>query len=983
MKVELKGINRNTPGAICPDGELEELLNLRHKDGAFRAVPNRSAILTDLAYSNVYVHSNSGYKHFLGIREDEAVLKLYYFAKDIDGIATKIAETYVCTITDSSTFTQIGNVININDSQGLKYAIWYDSAYKYIDSNFDGTQTVNANPVGRVDIRVTGGLGKTGKRDFRLFKSDVTFGYGNTGDADATDARQLRADSANGLMAKAISSLEKDGKLTGFFLACSAIELYDGSYILQSNPVLCGEEWDVASRYSALAIDGNTFDYTNKQAIFYPKCVGDGVNIGQERLHVQDGKILSGVKPNDDDSFTAELDLTSAFVPGSTNLVSVESQNMPNLMGYYDKRYNSSNGVAAMPVWMFSSYNKLQFRIHQSIDPSLEPLIKSVSIFITTAVQLYKVSGKSHWIEQSRYENSSSYNYCIENFLPILKTSEELKTEIGDLRTFYKVKTIDYSDIIAADWIDVDLTKGILQNITAQEVLPYDNFSHHSTLPKIQFVYNSKLHIGNYKTSYSRGRFLDDFYAQQGTGQFPTEMINPNGSGWIIKTEIKTTNGISTVVRFKQAVLGSDQTPNMLAAMLSYPDSRATKMTITKAINTDMGWYSYTKEYKLTAHDTQNYAYYLSDDLKPIANAYPDSSTIPLTIPAEGNREQSFSNICKVSEVNNPFIFPIENTYPIGNGELEKFATNTIALSTGQSGEHPLYIFHSEGIDALYIGGAEVNYSSSRPISREVCNNPLSVKPIDNGVIFTTEKGVMIISGSQVADLSEVLRGDYFDLSKTALFQKAINHKSLVRLSTEITTEGILDYIKTAIVGYKYVDKEVWFTNPSKTYSYVFSKGIWHKVKQTGQLFVNDYPNQYLLSSGSLIDIGSEHGTANETMFLTRPLKLGDQNFKQMVTAVVRGFIKTENAFKVVNNVTVLDYKRYAGIYIFGSYDCQRWQFLGGSEKTGELRDLGAKVERTDCKFFRIGFVGNITLDSTIDYIEIEGKESILNKKLR
>ena len=126
-----------------------------------------------------------------------------------------------------------------------------------------------------------------------------------------------------------------------------------------------------------------------------------------------------------------------------------------------------------------------------------------------------------------------------------------------------------------------------------------------------------------------------------------------------------------------------------------------------------------------------------------------------------------------------------------------------------------------------------------------------------------------------------------------------------------------------------------------------------------------------ILNGSDLVDISGEITGDVQTMFITRPLKMGD-GFKQMITAVVRGDFKTNSTLQ-----------HHAGIYIFGSYDGKRWNFLGGHEAKGELKDLGAKVERTDCKYFRIAFVWNISTDSTINYIEIEGKESLLNKKIR
>ena len=57
--------------------------------------------------------------------------------------------------------------------------------------------------------------------------------------------------------------------------------------------------------------------------------------------------------------------------------------------------------------------------------------------------------------------------------------------------------------------------------------------------------------------------------------------------------------------------------------------------------------------------------------------------------------------------------------------------------------------------------------------------------------------------------------------------------------------------------------------------------------------------------------------------------------------------------------------------------------FLGGAEKQGELNDIGTRIERTDCRYYRIALYGNVSLNSYINYLEMEGKQSILRTKLR
>jgi len=74
---------------------------------------------------------------------------------------------------------------------------------------------------------------------------------------------------------------------------------------------------------------------------------------------------------------------------------------------------------------------------------------------------------------------------------------------------------------------------------------------------------------------------------------------------------------------------------------------------------------------------------------------------------------------------------------------------------------------------------------------------------------------------------------------------------------------------------------------------------------------------------------------------------------------------------------------KYAEIYVYGSNDCMKWVLLGRNEKTGTFRDLGCFVERTDCKYFKVLFFGNLSHNSTIDYIEFSVNSRLLGNKIR
>ena len=112
------------------------------------------------------------------------------------------------------------------------------------------------------------------------------------------------------------------------------------------------------------------------------------------------------------------------------------------------------------------------------------------------------------------------------------------------------------------------------------------------------------------------------------------------------------------------------------------------------------------------------------------------------------------NNRVQATELNNPFSFPAINSYRIGNGEVLGMSTNAVALSQGQYGQFPIYAFTSEGIWTMNIGTGETLINTIRAVSREVCVNGNSVIGIGGATIFATAKGLFIISGTTVNEIS-------------------------------------------------------------------------------------------------------------------------------------------------------------------------------------------------------------------------------------
>jgi len=349
-----------------------------------------------------------------------------------------------------------------------------------------------------------------------------------------------------------------------------------------------------------------------------------------------------------------------------------------------------------------------------------------------------------------------------------------------------------------------------------------------------------------------------------------------------------------------------------LNPMLSYPDNRAKKMRITiqeaRLVGTTIKYFQKKLEFPLKASDFNNFAYYIDKDIKPI-DIVLDTETPPYVTPFEAIKQQRQGNMLKVSAINNPMYFPAENTYRVGNGEIIRLASNAVSVSTGQVGATPLFVFSKEGIWGLFVDASgELTYTNSRPISRDVLNNVFGLKNIDNGIVFTTDRGLMVISGTQVIEISQKVEGkmiDYYaDGDTTLLYAKELlNNDKSVRLINQIDGDNeFIDYIKNARLAYNYTKKEFCIASPNFEYFYILSAGNWYKRQGRVEYFVEDYPYTYANIANKLLKIDYEKKNGNDTMFVSRAFKFGTQEFKQSYRAIIRGLFEVqEDVF--VNNI--------------------------------------------------------------------------------
>ena len=930
-----KSININgiSTTAAYTDGDCIKLVNLRKKNGVLRPVtPRKVTRTTAEQYVYTFQHNlpNTG-KNLIGIRNNEL-----YHVVVVPGQPD--TETKLTEVSGFKSITQIGNLLQVLDATGIKILFWVDTEYKLIESNFGGAQTATELLPVKVDLRVDGMTNGSGVRLVRRY-------YGET-----TTDKENAKEQIYGLFPKALGNETAQGKITGCFMCCYAVELYDGSYILHSQPVLMGNPWDVGTRYH---FDGygdsgtvsGLFDYITNPCGWSTSPTAQSSDL-----------LTTPTNPNTEYDYE-EIANNTMWAVNSDGIVSADPLNYPFIFGMFKR--NASNDTRR-PYVSISS-NELKFKINSNIDEKLKPLVKSISIFCSRQINILKDNvAKSEDMLSKHITFSYTGNDWLfqeNHFYPYKSTADILK-ELSDNQRFYKVHEITFDELRTLSpgtWIDINLKDKIGDNLVNQEALPVDNFTHHSYKPNKQLVYNSKLHIMDYGQELFRPWPSLYNFAQQGIGQFSSETYTPasDWEQWIIVT-IKTDTGISKVVRhnsFSNTVKKANKD-----LILSYPDSRANKIEIITKINIHGGDLYSKSEYTLTPSTHHNFSYWISDTLKPVATAISYTFQEPFEI----DRTLIYRNAMKVSSVNNPFYFPAETTYTIGTGTILNAGTNAQRMSEGQFGQYDLYVLTTEGMYSLDTG-TEISYNRQSPASLEI---PISdiLCSIPYGVLFIGKRGLYMITGQETqfisAQIEENGATNSIVAEGTSFSTFVSNLKDILYDNREneiILVSNTLDY------NYVYnIDSKMWYISTEK---------IDYEIK-------NSSPN-LLVSEGKKIKDYSQQETDKAAVtIITRPLFFGIDEVKKLERSYLRGKFYSLTSLSPFYS-------------IYGSNDGVQQLLLRGftipaTKQNRTYKDFDSGIiARSTYRNYTIAFEATVGEQTEISHVDFEVTDNYSNDKLR
>lgn len=909
QNISYSGITQATSDFNCPDGDLSISHNIVNKDGAMRPiwVPDAEFEMRTSGETLLYVHSGSGFKNY--IYKDSAVDGLIRAFTVEDGVKTEIGT--VCTLTgETITAVQsLGNTVMLFTGSSIYYVLWKDGAYEFLGDEIPEVPLSFGLLAYPVKYSKQTNEDKTENGTFK-----ITFNGIAAGDIHKEFSEDNQRTISSQVLAKVNKFIQENSRDKGMFMypffVRYALRLYDGSLTKHSAPVLM-----IPSTTSSPIVLWNRIEgegeYTEADLDIF------GVPCKLDYLTLLSSTEYGEVKKWKDIVKSVDIFISEPIYTYDQNGYCTSFYDSDNFEGFFVGKYYDHSGMGEMSSsdWSYAS------RYYQK------------------------------WPYHSIYAMHNGGDFPTDTMnLPEIDESQ-LSEKIKTCSLFYYVKSIDIDSLELYNREPIEIEEGYLDNIALKERMTDDYLSHDKIYADYSYVYNQRLNIANVKRKLFKG------FAPMAMCCYANGRVDYNNTGTFTDSTTETNKpGIdcfTTINEDMKEVVVRSNTDNMMTncfgIYLYYPNANATEMNVV--------FYQYfptEHNVKLEEHTGLNGAFYFSN-FEALTTASGKTSAAS---------DQTMNNANKVftSEVGNPFYFPIGGINTVGVGEILGISSTTRALSQGQFGQFPLIVFATDGIWAMEVSDTGL-YSVKQPISRDVCSNPKSITQIDGAVVFVSKKGLMMVDGSNVSELSAELNGPSLKLSSVYSLSTILSNEGLTG-----EVEAISDpngFLQVCQIAYDYANQRLILFNPEKSYAYLFEINSRHWATMTSgyKNLILDYPGCYLQNGVDVINISTPvdyDSTAEKKVFmLSRPIKLGSDGLKTVNVVMNRGTMR----------------KTGGGIVVFASHDGQTYVPIGSAQGSRVSRLQGSPY-----KYFRLMTVRNMKMNESLSVTSVYFTRKWMNK---
>lgn len=953
-EVIYSGYDKTTSDYECPDGQLETSINLINEDGSLKPLPQPVEVLKlPKGYKPLFIHTTQDYRHLILQKVVRVLGRTLHFVLWVDydwltGSDTPPAideiERRLQPVCDGlgevMAINAVKNTLCIMFASGLHYILWkaVGNAYKYL-----GQKPLEVDiQFGMSPLKAGSYLGDNLYTYAGTVDTEIGHNYAPVveGSGHVVFANEKVTEISNsiwGLVGKVHQKITDAGHFYAPFFIRYCYSLYDGSMFMHSAPV-----------YIPMTLDG--------------------------ALQVEVGGL--SVKP-DGTIYTGRTDDTSVSGPYAYWMQSDEKkENGSYTSSYYRTlyfRYQPANSA----LQYFVSGVQMQ-RLRDWSD-----IVKTIDVFVTPPIVNYKADGRianadvgrrtmyasnkfSH-LSTVRYQTAS---YGVERdseravFCNIPKLHDEFNPA-DRIIGFYKIKSLELEEIASDATTELHIEGATLAALTSMEVMSDDYKTHNILLPNTgedgsvmtsMYGYNSRLNIANV-----RERLFEGFLPRA-----LVPVLSVNGiEHTLFKIQkiyifLDTGDGEKIVSRS-----GVEYMSAVFFAInpLFYPDNRAKKLVI-EYIPKYFDIIQYA-EFNMEASGILNGAFTQGASTEDIEDvALPPASAETIAKLANISDETSIvsaGNKIYTSEADNPFVFPATSINTVGSGRILNIAANTTALSQGQFGQHPFYAFATDGVWALSVSDTGT-YTAVQPVSRDVCINPVSVTQTDNAILFITDRGIMMLTGSDTICISDSLDDE---MSGAPVLPQLDKIYTIAGIGTGEAT-GIVPfrtYCHDARMLFDYMNQRLLVYNPAYAYMYAYSfkSKKWGMMQNNIADTIGSYPEALSVDkAGNIVsfDKNSETSDPINGLFITRPLKLGMADvLKSVYTVIQRGMFRRGDVSTV----------------LYGSRDLYSWHLIGSSQDH-YLRGLRG----TPYKYFRIVGIARLGKGQSLSgaTLEIEPKHT-------
>ena len=885
------------------DGELAYSLNLINEDGTLRPVFPPKTVLTVAADSKVvYIHKTAIYCHYIVRSANDTFTWINKAAP-----ATSTALPFISGDAPGNVCA-IGNTLVFSTPKGLLYLLWKDGAYIRLGYRPPFTTIAFGSlKMGTLTDEVDHEFPDCPSYTLNHFTAPTGDRRVHISASEADKAfKNILTDAAYGLLLSSVAdNVTSKGYFYQPFFVRYAYRLFDGSYAWHSAPVLMLPTATVPFiKIASASSSGATLKITSVLDVDYFSLVYRIYQTDFENLEKwQD--IISGI-----DVFVSAPIYT------------------------YDQSEKITGKTTIRNLLLYGQYD--------GYTPELRP---GASGSASGTRPPSRGDGADDDFFIGHYADSDSAAFKDHTLIPSAQTDAAWgvpinkdfhdKIRSAQAGTFYRIASLKIDEIEASSAmkpLSLELTD--LSSLVARPTLADDYRSHFGIVPQCLYAYNSRLNAANIELLQASPlpyRATVDY-----------DSSNSSASRVILKVWSRhdgvrcyaTDNFDGSAAATNNPSYGNIQ--SAFPRYIYYPDSSAYKMSIQCG--------SFKRVIKLTPHDFLNGAYWyggLAADCTPLDDTTEDTDVVAKSVP-------QYSKLY-TSDVNNPFIFPVRNINTVGTGAILGLSSAAKALSQGQFGQFPLYAFTTEGVWAMELN-TDGSFIARQPITRDVCLSPASITQLDSAVLFATDRGIMLISGSQTQCISDVVNApasfDISSLPQMAQLHNLFGHND----NTCLPVIPFLSFIVDCRMIYDYVHQRVIIFSPSHTYAYVYSlkSRLWGMTHSALTHSVNSYPEALAMDdAGHLVDISQSDATKIAALCISRPVKLDVPDIHKTISSVIQRGVFRKGEVKTV---------------LYGSRDLYSWHLIFSSTDHF-LRGFSG----TPYKYFRFALVCDLSIEEWID----------------